>query len=424
MSLPEPDPKPVCPLHPGPDGTQARSDKGVSRARTARETAHALRAANLASRRALVGFDGFVDWIMDLVDLRASMERSDYTPIATIDALARRIAAASGRSANIEVVTREKRWGGNGPLLAGGVARLGLQTTYIGAIGREEDWRTIDPAFAPLAALCEHALPIGCPGRTDALEFADGKLMLNHCSNVQEVTWSRLCEVVGLDRLRLLVSRADLLGIVNWSLLGGVESIWHGLIQEVLPACAKPPRIFIDLSDPAKRTDEDLRSGLRLLTTLGQLAPVTLGLNLAEAERLASILKVPAGPGPLDLRVVTLASQIRRELSLDCVVVHPRQGAGAASATRDASDGARRQDRDDVAWFAGPFTRSPTLSTGAGDHFNAGFAAAQIAGLTLEQCLATGVAVSGAYVRDGKAPTPDRLLAFLEDLPMPEPETP
>jgi hypothetical protein len=375
-----------------------------------------------------VGFDGFVDWIMDLVDVRASMVPDAYTPIGTIDALARRIANASGRSANIEVVTREKRWGGNGPLLAGGVAKLGLQTTYIGAIGCEEDWRTLDPVFAPLAALCEHALPIGRPGRTDALEFTDGKLMLNHCANVQEVTWSRLCEAVGLDRIRLLVARTDLLGIVNWSLLGGVESIWRGLIQEVLPACATPPRIFIDLSDPAKRTDDDLNAGLRLLTTLGQLAPVTLGLNLAEAERLAALLGVAADPAPLEERVVSLAARIRSELALDCVVVHPRQGAGAASLTSQACNGAHREaHREDgqvAAWFTGPFTHSPTLSTGAGDHFNAGFAAAQVAGLTLEQCLATGVAVSGAYVRDGQAPTLARLLAFLEDLPLPEPEAP
>jgi sugar/nucleoside kinase (ribokinase family) len=379
------------------------------RAVLARSAAESLARANLASRHALVGFDGFVDLITDLVDTRADMAPLAYTRISTLTALAARVGAAAGKSTNIEAVTHEKRWGGNGPLLAGGLARLGISTTYIGAVGREDDPRTLDPVFAPFASLCERVVPIAAPGRTDALEFDDGKLMINHCGPVQAVTWERIVEVVGLQTLRELVARADVLGIVNWSLLGGVGGIWRGLVRDIFPSIARAPRIFIDLSDPAKRTDADLLGAMDLLRELNARAPVTLGLNLAEAERLARVWRVDATGAPTDSRrTLRLATDLRGALGLDCVVVHPREGAAAAEASGER------------AWFDGPMTRAPRLSTGAGDHFNAGFAGAQIAGLPIEQCLASGVALSGAYVRDGGAPTLSRLLDFLADLPAPE----
>lgn len=388
------------------------------RAAIATAAADGMEHANFGARRALVGFDGFIDFIMDLVDVRTDMGPRGFRRIPTIGSLATRVGAAAGKSTNIEVVTHERRWGGNGPLLAGGVARLGMPTTYIGAIGREDDHRALNPAFAPFASLCEGVVPIAAPGRTDAFEFDDGKLMLNHCSAVQDVTWERIVEVVGLDALRGIVAGAELIGIVNWSLIGGVNGIWRGLMEHVLPALATRPRIFIDLSDPAKRTDDDLRDGLALLAELNTLAPVTLGLNLAESERIerlcipmesrATPTAVASQDTDLGRRLIHVSSALRHALRLDCVVIHPREGAAASTASGDS------------AWFDGPLTRTPKLSTGAGDHFNAGFAAAQVAGLPLEQCLACGTALSGAYVRDGIGPDLGRLCEFLRELPAPE----
>ncbi len=395
----------------------ALSNTGSTRSEIARNAAAALELADLASRRALVGFDGFIDLIMDLVDVRTEMSPAGYRRIATIDALGARVSAASGKSTNIEVVTHERRWGGNGPLLAGGVARLGVRTTYIGAVGREADPTDLDPIFAPFASLCERVVPIASPGRTDAFEFDDGKLMLNHCSAVQDVTWERVVGTIGIDAVRGLVAGADLLGIVNWSLLGGVNDIWRGLIRDVLPHAARPPRVTIDLSDPAKRTDDDLRAGLDLLAEINTLAPVTLGLNLAESERIERVCTgagtaATPGHGPrrdadLGPRIMRASALLRESLRLDCVVIHPREGAAATDARGSA-------------WFDGPMTRTPRISTGAGDHFNAGFAAAQIAGLPLDQCLACATALSGAYVRDGVGPDLTRLCEFLRSLPDPD----
>ena len=66
------------------------------------------------------------------------------------------------------------------------------------------------------------------------------------------------------------------------------------------------------------------------------------------------------------------ARAIRQKLNLSCVVIHPRRGAAAAMEDRSGT-------------FAGPFVQQPKISTGAGDHFNAGFCLGQVIGCSLEE---------------------------------------
>ena len=73
------------------------------------------------------------------------------------------------------------------------------------------------------------------------------------------------------------------------------------------------------------------------------------------------------------------------------MVIHPTQFAAAADAT-----GATH--------VIGPFTAKPKLTTGAGDHFNAGFCIGRLLGLPLDASLQVGVATSGFYVRKLRVP--------------------
>lgn len=378
------------------------------RTEIARSAAGKLQAAgrSLASLPALVGFDGFIDSITRLVRTRRSMDIEDYEPIGTITELSERIAAAAGLSANIERVTIEDRFGGNGPLMAGALGRLGLPVTYVGAVGDG----AIHPTFTQFASRCERVCPIGPHSHTVCLEFEDGKVMMNDTRAVQAITWERLIERVTLAEFTRFIDRARLLGIVNWSLMGGVPGIWRGIIRDVLPHISHADRrLFIDLSDPAKRTDADIGGMLAMLGDIERAGlRVSLGLNLSEATRISQVLGcVPPRAGQSEA-IRAAAAAIRERVCIDTVVVHPREGAACA-----AREGA-------PAWFDGPFTSDPKLSTGAGDHFNAGFAFAQGLGLEAAECLATGCAVSGAYVRDAESPTLQRVVAFLADLPAPD----
>ena len=64
----------------------------------------------------------------------------------------------------------------------------------------------------------------------------------------------------------------------------------------------------------------------------------------------------------------------------------------------------------------GPFTAKPNITTGAGDHFNAGFCVGRMLGLGLAESLQTGVATSGFYVRSAKSPAAADLVKFLRTL--------
>jgi hypothetical protein len=389
----------------------------------------------IAGAHALVGFDGFVDSITRLVDVRSSMEPSAYRAITSIRALAERIGAAAGLSTNIERVTVEDRFGGNGPLMAGALARLGAPVAFVGAIGEvggassSAGGGAIHPQFAEFASRCAEVVAVGPPSHTVCLEFDDGKVMLNETGAVQAVTWARVVEVVGRARLEAMVARARLLGIVNWSLMGGVPGIWEGLAREVLPRVGGiagadgARRLFVDLSDPAKRTDADVGAMLGHLRMLeGAGLRVMLGLNMAEASRIARVAGVRDGGDAVSLdgvAVAALARDIRARTGLSEVVVHPRHGAAACAREGGGVGGGEGGGAESAAvttWVDGPLVASPRLSTGAGDHFNAGYALARTIGLGLAEALAVGVSTSGAYVRDAESPTVARVCEVLGGL--------
>lgn len=363
---------------------------------------------------ALVGFDGFIDSIIDVVDVRRDMSPSGYQRIGSIAAFSKRCSAAAGKSANMEMVVRERRFGGNGPLMAGALGRAGCGVTYIGAVGQEQDETALDPIYAQFAMRCRRVMPVAPPARTDALEFDDGKLMLGYPANVQRVTWARLVELVGLEAITAEVGAAQIIGLVNWTMMGGVEGVWRGLIDEVLPRAAKVlgRRVFVDLADPAKRSDADVARAMGLLREMDGLAPVTLGLNRAEAER---VLMVVGGGSAGATRLEdegSRAAALRERLGLSCVVVHRREGAGAAVRRAGGSM--------ETGWFRGPLVARPKILTGAGDHFNAGFALGLALDMPVPEALAVGCGVAGAYVRDGASPDGARLTSFLRTLPEPE----
>jgi sugar/nucleoside kinase (ribokinase family) len=382
----------------------------AERSDIARAAAAGLRqlAADLPNQPAVVGFDGFVDSIIDVVDKRPSTE--EYQPINSLDVFGQRICASAGQSANFELVTKLEKLGGNGPIMANALARVGLPVTYIGCLG----YPSLHSVFEDLAALAKvHS--IADPGFTDALEFEDGKLMLGKHSNLRNVNYERICEVVGQEHFINQVGQAKLLGMVNWTMLVEMPTIWDALIERVFPALEvdqDPPMLFIDLADPAKRLTADVEVALDRLARLAEHAPVALGLNLHESTQIAQVAGLHAPEQP-EASIEQTARELREKLALRGVVVHPRTSAAAAWRQSDGTVASGQ--------FEGPFIRRPTLSTGAGDNFNAGFCVGLLADLPLEQALCVGTATSGYYVRNAQSPTLDQLADFCDALPEPEP---
>jgi len=374
----------------------------------ARSTAASLRAfAQKAEPTPVVlGFDGFIDSIISVVETRYGVDRFD--PIPTIGRLGEKITAAAGKSSNYELVVKQQKLGGNGPIMANAMARAGLKVDYIGALG--DPSRGVHPifeAFSKIATL--HT--IAAPAATDALEFSDGKLMLGKLEPLNDVNQQRIDETLGRAAYAKLLTDAKLLGMVNWSMCPMLGTIIEALASDVLPADAEKPVVFIDLTDPEKRTLADLQRVLEELRHLATMTRVYLGMNLKESGQVAEALGLVVDDEP-ELAIEATASMIREALGLRGAIVHPRRAAAGAVMNE--------QGVEERATFFGPFVEHPRLSTGAGDNFNAGFCLGLLAGMPLPQCLCCGTATSGFYVRNAQSPRLDELAAFCDGLPDPQ----
>src|SRR5436853_4352203 len=152
---------------------------------------------------AFVGLDGFVDEITHAVDKRENANSFDRLP--TISSFAERIAAAAGKSTNIEFVNQRTKLGGNGPIMADALATLGLKITYVGALGYPHPHPVFD-TFRQRA----NVISIAESGHTDAVEFLDGKVMLVKSISLNDITWENIEKRYGRALFIEQFAKADL----------------------------------------------------------------------------------------------------------------------------------------------------------------------------------------------------------------------
>lgn len=359
------------------------------------------RAAQVPRLRAFLGLDGFVDEIIHVVDKRH--DARNFQRMTTITQLAQRLAAAAGRSTNIELVTTLTKLGGNGPIMANALVAFGVRVAYLGTLG----YPNRNPVFDEFAQRAE-VYSLAEPGHTDALEFDDGKIMLGKHSPLKEVTWENIVARFGRERFAEKFRAADLVGFVNWTMLPYTSDVWEAVQREICPALdGARPLMFIDLADPEKRTTTDIRRALDLLVGFQKYCNVILGLNEKESGEIARVLGLDASvqtPEGLAAR----AEAIRRQVPVDTVVIHP-----VAYALATSGNGVARVD--------GPFVANPLITTGAGDHFNSGFCLGKLLGLDNPLSLLLGVTTSGYYVRTARSPGLDELQQMLLHWPKADP---
>ena len=101
--------------------------------------------------------------------------------------------------------------------------------------------------------------------------------------------------------------------------------------------------------------------------------------------------------------VLTYSKRLRERLGIDTVVIHwSRHAVG--------------NNLNSAVCVEAPYTDNPQISTGAGDHFNAGFCLGRLLGGNLDANIQLGVATSGYYVREAKSPALAQLSGFVEAL--------
>lgn len=345
---------------------------------------------------AFIGLDGFVDDILHVVDKRESAEK--FTRLPLMDRWASRIAAAAGRSTNIELVSQMMKLGGNGPIMANAMASFGVKVTYLGLLG----YPTIHEVFQREFTQRAEVFSIAEPGYTYAVEFEDGKVMLGKHQALKDMNWKNIKERFGLEKFTARFVGADFVGFVNWTMLPYMSEVWEAIQQELCPKLNGARRkLFVDLADPEKRMKEDILHALKLIVAFGTHFDVILGLNEKEAHEIAAALGIDrAAETPEAL--AELGREIHQRVPVQTLVIHP-----VAFALTVAAEG--------VAIVAGPMCAKPTITTGAGDHFNSGFCLGKLLGLDNANALLAGVSTSGHYVRTAASPTVADLATLLRD---------
>ena len=348
--------------------------------------------------KVFLGFDGFVDEVVHVVKTRHAS--GEYDRMETLTEYGAYISACSGLSSGIEIATVNKKLGGNAPNMGIALKQVGFDLIIVAAIGED----AIDPVFHELIKDMT-AIGIAEPGRTDAIEFLDGKHISTKTDSLNKVCWDDIMKRISADEMAKLFDECAILAFVDWSYLANMTGIYRGLLNEVLPRMKNRQgmKIFIEISDPEKRTVNEL---IEALETIGEFAhsgyDTVLGLNKKEACLVAQAYGMEI-PDRKTQDLETLAAFIFDKLNVTTLVIHPVDRSCSVNENGYTEE-------------PGPYCETPVLTTGAGDTFNAGFVLGYINGFSPEECLQMGNLFSGYYVRNARTANIDELIGFIEQL--------
>ncbi len=347
--------------------------------------------AELGGEKVVLGFDGYVDRIREIVNDGPDQEISRR--VHHLAELGEQISAAARaeRSLLLKWTTPNRRVGGHTCHISRVLEQLAYDPVMIGMFGQppneifREDFRGSE-----LESL-------GDPAYTDAIEFDDWKFMLTEAGGMQFLDWTTLSEEVGFDRLATHLDGAALLSIGYWAEISDLHSILEGLHEELLPSLDSPPKhVLVDPGNIGKRPNSVVQRGGEMLSRLDEQVPVTVSANQFETEDIAALSGSTGG----DRSQMETAAKARAELGVTRFVTHRATRSVLVTDSEQVSIGV-------------PQTDNPVSTTGVGDYFNAGIIMGLILELPPHETVALGNAIAGYFVRQGSIPTTEDLNSFL-----------
>ena len=339
-----------------------------------------------ACKRAVVGFDGFIDTIAR--PLRATAAAGQPAqPFETIADFGAYLVGQAGKSCSIALSIESRRLGGNLPYLSRAAGRLGLDVTCIGMLGAP----AVDPVFADMPCRTRSYAPAG---EATALEFRDGKVFLAADVALPDDAWTLVTSAA--PDAPALLGTADLIALVNWSELDFSHSLWEQtLAHAVEPTAADKGKFsFFDLCDCARRSAEEIDRVLRLIGRFAARRTAILSLNENEALLCGARLL----DGETDL--ARISAGLRQTYSVDEILIHT-----VRETLLDTNAGLVRRPT--------LYVERPVISTGAGDNFNAASCFAAVLGLAPEDRVAFANQYAHDYISLGESPTLAEVLTQL-----------
>lgn len=337
---------------------------------------------------ACVGFDGYVDSIARLM---REVSGDDGTSFDTMRSAGEYFIEKAGKSCCIELNRYSVRMGGNAPLFSMALSGLNRNIHLIACLGKPE----INEVFAPLEKKIR-VTSVGEPGQCTALEFSDGKIMLSENTDTRMLDYSA---VAGREDIISSLACCDLLVLLNWSEMLKAQELWEGIYEHIIlktPDNAKQ-KVLIDLSDCSARSTQDIARLRKTIRDISTVREVLLSLNENEADVLAE--RIGSARGNME----SMARAIRKDTGVSAVSVH----------TNYADCLSREQTYTEVKNI---HVEHPVISTGGGDHLNAGLAYGWMQGYSDGEILTLANSLGGCYIQDGISPSRDRICRYLEDI--------
>lgn len=371
--------------------------------------------------KALVGFDGYVNTIQRVIKSKngnASVYHDTVTQIAD------QLSTLAGIGGQIELRNLELKLGGNAPIMANSLGALGIKNTCIGTMGYPD----LNNVFEDMNPNCE-VISIAEPAQTNTWKFSDGKVIFSEVSTFEQLTWTYVAAITGMDNLTKWIYESQVISFVGWANLNHCTGIWQGILEDIIvnlnPAPSEKERntfyfspknlfrgdsngmrhknFFFDFSDPTKRSKEEILAALAVINRFKPYGRVTLSMNENEARKVYIALDGTSldkeNPEIADLQ--TIIKYIFSKMSIHQVLVHPIDHSIIGT-------------KNGVFEVKGRLVPEPRILAGGGDNFNAGLCLGLVLDLPINQTMLLGMANSGAYITNGVSPDIKDLIRYLE----------
>ena len=274
------------------------------------------------------------------------------------------------------------------------LGNLGIRVECVGTFG----YPGILPVFRTMSANCTlHT--IADTITATALEFNNSKVIMFDPGPYNNLTWEGIKDIIGVEKIKEMLSGKQLISFVNWSEIENSSQIWEGVLDDILPGLEQgetKPFFFTDFSDCSRKSKSEIQYAIDLLGRFRKYFKVVISLNQNEAALVARALDL--GENIPDEEFVRGLSGA---CNTDILVVHRTNDALAY-------DGVKSEKCETF------FCKEPMILTGGGDNFNAGFCFAMLNDFNLFQSLLVANAVAGSYVNTGLSPSVINLIEFLQ----------
>jgi hypothetical protein len=341
---------------------------------------------------AFLGFDACIDNIVKVVkDKNGNTNTTFYSDSRE---LGEYLVSRKNRSCGIELQTHVSKIGGNMVITGNALGNLGINVDCVGTFGLPE----VLPFFRSMSPNCT-LYSVGDTITATALEFNDSKVIMFDPGPYNKLSWEGIKSNMGAEKIKQLISGKKLISLLNWSEIENSSQIWQGILTDILPFIEQPeipPVYFTDFSDCSRRSKNEILYATDLLARFRKYFRVILSLNQNEADLVATAMDLSHSNSD-----ETLIKSLFMTINADVLVIHRIKDSLAY-------DGIHFEKCDTF------FCAEPSILTGGGDNFNAGFCFALLHDLDLFQSLLVANAVSGSYVKTGISPDVNALIEFLK----------